>query len=163
MLNHLAVGLGEIVISRYPDDVLVGYGLGSCLGIGLHDPQTKVTGLLHAILPTPPNGNGVADCSGKYVDRGICNLLDQMILYGADPKGLIVRMAGGANMLVAPGFSQAMNIGSRNVEIAIATLAGMKLRIASQEVGGHIGRTVRFYVMDGRMMIRTAGNQEREI
>ena len=161
MYNSLAVGLGEIKISRDPRDVLVAYGLGSCVGLGIHDPTTRVTGLLHAILPTNPNGS--YDSSPKYVDTGIKIMLDQMFRAGANPKRLLVRMAGGANMLVAPGFSQVLNIGSRNVEAAYAALASHKLTIQSQEVGGNIGRTVRFYVLDGRMTIRTMGNQEREI
>ncbi len=101
MQNNLAVGLCEIKISRDPQDVLVAYGLGSCVGIGMHDPQARISGLLHAILPANPNGS--ADSSPKYVDTGIHALIDQLARAGANPKRLVVRMAGGANMLVAPG------------------------------------------------------------
>jgi chemotaxis protein CheD len=66
-------------------------------------------------------------------------------------------------MLYAPGFTQSFNIGSRNVEATYETLQRLKLKVTSQEVGGTIGRTVRFYVRDGKMTIRTLGNQEREI
>jgi chemotaxis protein CheD len=72
-------------------------------------------------------------------------------------------MAGGANMLVAPGFSQNLNIGARNVEAAYAALQALRLKLSGQDVGGNIGRTVRFYVANGRMTIRTIGNQEREV
>ena len=161
MLNSLAVGLGEIKVSRDSQDVLVAYGLGSCLGIGMYDPVAKVAGLLHAILPLHPNGK--EDKSAKYVDTGVLSLIDQLTRLGADRRRLIVRMAGGANMLVAPGFSQVLNIGSRNIDAANATFSALNLKIQSQEVGGNTGRTVRFYTVDGRMTIRTMGNQEREI
>lgn len=161
MLNTLAVGLGEMQISRSPQDVLVAYGLGSCVGVGMYDPVAHIAGMLHAVLPTHPNGTN--DQSPKYVDSGVLALLVQMLRSGAERHRLVVRMAGGANMLVAPGFSQTFNIGSRNVDAAYATLASLNLRIASQEVGGNTGRTLRFYVADGRMTIRTIGNQEREI
>jgi chemotaxis protein CheD len=161
MANNLAVGLGEIKVSRDSQDILVAYGLGSCVGIGMHDPIVKVSGLLHAVLPTNPNGS--YDCSAKYVDTGVQALLEQLTRAGANTKRLIVRMAGGANMLVAPGFSQVLNIGGRNVEATTNLLSRLGLKIVSQEVGGNIGRTVRFYVLDGRMTIRTMGNQEREI
>jgi chemotaxis protein CheD len=161
MLNTLAVGLGEIQISRSPQDVLVAYGLGSCVGVGMYDPVAHIAGMLHAVLPSHPNGAN--DQSPKYVDSGILALLVQMLRSGAERHRLVVRMAGGANMLVAPGFSQTFNIGSRNVDSAYATLASLNLRITSQEVGGNTGRTLRFYIADGRMTIRTIGNQEREI
>lgn len=159
--NNLLVGLGEIKISSNPQDVLVAYGLGSCLGIGMYDPAVRVAGLLHAILPG--RINGTVDSPAKYVDTGISALLVQLVRAGADRRRVIVRMAGGANMLAAPGFSQVMNIGTRNIEAALATLATLDLKTASQEVGGHTGRTVRFYVTDGRMTIRTMSNQERVV
>jgi chemotaxis protein CheD len=161
MYNTLAVGLGEIKISRDPGDLLVAYGLGSCLGIGVYDPVIRLAGMLHAILPVNPNGS--TENAGKYVDSGVAMLLEQLIRLGGDRKRFILRMAGGANMLVAPGMTSVLNVGSRNVESAFATFSAMNLKLASHEVGGNTGRTVRFYVADGRMTIRTMGNQEREI
>ncbi len=161
MQDSLAVGLGEYKISRNVEDVLVAYGLGSCLGIGMYDPQLRLAGLLHAVLPASPNG--VVEKSAKYVTSGIEILLGEMVNAGAIPSRIIVRMAGGANMLTAPGFSNSFNIGTRNVEAAHEMFQRFRLRLVSEEVGGTIGRTVRFYVRDGRMTIRTVGNQEREI
>jgi chemotaxis protein CheD len=86
-----------------------------------------------------------------------------LIKAGAEHKRLHVRMVGGANMLLAPGFKQLLNIGERNVTIAQATLNRLNLRIAAQEVGGHTGRTVRLYVLDGRMTVRAIGSRERDI
>ncbi|GAB4473536.1 MAG: chemotaxis protein CheD [Anaerolineales bacterium] len=161
MQDSLAVGLGEFKISRNLDDVLVAYGLGSCVGIGMYDPQLRLAGLLHAVLPSSPNGT--IEKSAKYVTSGIELLLSEMVKAGALPSRIIVRMAGGANMLTAPGFSKTFNIGTRNVEAAHETLERLRLKLLSEEVGGTTGRTVRFYVRDGRMTIRTVGNQEREI
>lgn len=161
MVNMVPVGLGEIKVSRDPLDVLTAFGLGSCLGIGMYDPLVRVAGLLHAILPTMPNGS--TEHAARYVDSGIKTLLHLILNAGGLQSRLIVRMAGGANMLVAPGFSSNLNIGSRNIEVAYATFTNLNLKLASQEVGGSIGRTVRFYVADGRMTIRTIGNQERDV
>jgi chemotaxis protein CheD len=161
MLNMVSVGLGEVKISRDPMDVLTAFGLGSCLGIGMYDPVARVAGLLHAILPSMPNGS--TEHAARYVDSGIRTLLNLILNAGGLQSRLIIRMAGGANMLVAPGFSSTLNIGSRNIEVAYATFNKLNLKLASQDVGGSIGRTVRFYVADGRMTIRTIGNQEREV
>ena len=162
-MNSLTVGLGEIKVSKDPQDVLVAYGLGSCLGIGIYDPLTHLAGLLHAILPCSTANGRLPEQPGKYVDTGIETLLNLLVQQCAYKPRLIVRLAGGANMLTAPGFSQVMNIGARNVETAMQVLTSLQLKVVGQEVGGHSGRTVRFYATDGRMTIRTAGNQEREV
>ena len=41
-----SVGLGEMRFSRDPNDVLIAFGLGSCLGIGMYDPVAKVGGII---------------------------------------------------------------------------------------------------------------------
>ena len=160
MGNQLAVGLGEIKISREPQDLLIAYGLGSCMGIGIYDPVAHIAGLLHAILPVYP---GSGDSTAKYVDTGVPQLVDMLVKAGAIRSRMIVRMAGGAKMLVAPGFTNAFDIGSRNIDAANKTLAHMNLKLLGYEVGGNTGRTIRLYVNDGRMTIRTVGNQERAI
>lgn len=161
MEKIITVGLGEYAVSQDPDEILVAYGLGSCVGIGMYDQRINLAGLLHALLPIHPMGS--TDQQSRYVDTGIKLLMDEMARKGADRSRLIVRMAGGANMLVAPGFTGSFNIGTRNIEAAYSTLYSLKMSIAGKEVGGTTGRTVKFYVKDGRMTIRSIGNQEREV
>ena len=61
----LAVGLGEIKVSRRPVEMLVAYGLGSCVGVGMYDPAARVAGLLHAVLPE--RLNRAEPISAKYI------------------------------------------------------------------------------------------------
>ncbi|MHC1782845.1 MAG: chemotaxis protein CheD [Anaerolineaceae bacterium] len=155
-----SVGLGEIKISGGSGDVLVAFGLGSCVGIGIYDPKIHFGGLLHAVLPQSKNNS---EAEAKYVDSGIKLLLSQMVENGAVPSRMIVRMVGGANMLTAPGLANSFDIGTRNIEAARGVLNTLRLPISAEEVGGSIGRTVRLYIADGRMTIRMMGGQEREI
>ncbi len=160
MRNDISVGLGEIKFSREPDDVLVAFGLGSCVGVGMYDPTLHIGGLLHAVLPV---SNGSDPPTPKYVDSGIELLIGQLLKQGAVLSRLVVKMVGGANMLTAPGLSNTFDIGTRNVNAARIVLKEKGLKIRTEEVGGQIGRTVRLYVVDGRMTIRVMGGQEREI
>jgi chemotaxis protein CheD len=158
--SSLAVGLGEIKISRQPTDILVAYGLGSCVGVSVYDPISHVAGLLHAVLPEHLNHT---ENSPKYVDTGIAELVAGVEKAGALRSRLTVRLAGGAHMLNAPGFKQALNIGERNVAAALATLAAYNFRITAQDVGGNLGRTVRLYVATGRLTVRAMGSPERDL
>lgn len=160
-MDSINVGLGEIAVSRKPSDILIAYGLGSCLGIGICDPERRISGLLHAVLPERLNGND--PLSPKYVDTGILNLINQMVKAGASTANLVIRMAGGANMLMGPELSSAFDIGSRNIISARKTFEQLKLRLSAEDVGGTIGRTVRLYVTDGRMTVKIIGGRERDL
>jgi len=162
-MNNIVVGLGEIKISNNSDDVLVAYGLGSCLGIAMYDPVIHLAGMLHAVLPTCDPNIANSDACVKYVCCGIDVMLQQIIGKGAIRNRIVVRMAGGANMLASSSFSDIMNIGQRNIESAHMKLNEMKFKITGEEVGGNIGRTVRFYVTEGRMAIRMMGGKERDV
>jgi chemotaxis protein CheD len=158
MYNAIPVGLGELKFSNDPNDVLVAYGLGSCIGISVHDPKSKVTGLLHAVLP---ENNNKDPLSPKFVDSGIQALVKELTNHAVDLNRVTFKMVGGANMLVANGLT--FNIGERNIAAAKELLRKQKIRIASEEVGGNIGRTMRVYIFDGRVTVRSLGNPEKEI
>jgi chemotaxis protein CheD len=160
MANSIAIGLAELKISRNPDDVLVAFGLGSCLGIGMYDPVLHVGAMLHAVLPI--NSDSKAE-QAKYVDSGINMLLDLMLQSGAQKNRIITKMAGGANMLNVSSLSSTFDIGNRNIDAARLTFQKSAIRLNSEEVGGKIGRTVRLYIASGRYTIRMMGEQEREI
>jgi chemotaxis protein CheD len=161
MMNNIAVGLGEIKISRDPDDVLVAFGLGSCVGIGVYDPVAHVAGMLHAVLPKQNDAN--APLTGKFVDTGIPLLLDEVVKAGGVRSRFKIKMAGGANIMGSPNVSTIFDIGNRNVESARAVFKNLGIRIEREEVGGHIGRTVRLYTSDGRMTFRVMGGKEVDL
>jgi chemotaxis protein CheD len=156
-----SVGLGELCVSHDPEDVLIAFGLGSCLGIGMFDPVAKVGGLIHVVLPEHKAGTDPSQA--KFVDSGIPLLLDKVLAEGAVQSRLIIKMAGGANMLVSPGLSGTFDIGTRNINMAHQVLKKLNLKLQKEEVGGQVGRTVRMYITDGRMTIRMMGSQERDL
>jgi chemotaxis protein CheD len=160
-MNNISVGLGEIGISQDPDDVIVAYGLGSCLGIAMYDPVIHLGALLHAVLPE--NTNSADSNPAKYVDTGIVALIEQLKSKGAIQSRMITRVIGGANMLIAPGLSHTFDIGNRNVAQAHTVFSKLKIKVAVEETGGNIGRTVRLYIVDGRMTVRTMGGKERDL
>lgn len=158
METSVGVGLGEIAVSQNRDEILVAFGLGSCVGIGAYDPGKGIAGLLHAVLPEPLNGSDLT--STKYVSNGIDKLFEEMIKKGAVKERLIIRIAGGANMLTSPGLSKTFDIGTRNIAKAQSVLEAQGMKIVSQSIGGNIGRTFRVYVCDGKMSIRMIGEKE---
>ena len=163
-MKEINVGLGEQAISRDPEDVLVAYGLGSCVGVVMIDLVSKFSGLLHAVLPRAADGMAGGEVNAsKYVESGIEHLVATLVRAGASQSRLTVRMIGGANMLVASGLTRAFDIGTRNIEAARSTLVRLKMPVTAAEVGGHAGRTVRVYVAESRVTVRVIGEKEHEI
>jgi chemotaxis protein CheD len=161
MSNNLrSVGIGEIVVSNITDDILVAYGLGSCIAICLYDPVTRVSGMLHALLPTKPKVDDKNGLPAKFVDQGFPTLLSAVTAKGADRSRLKVYLCGGAHMITAPGFKNMLNIGERNVIEAIANLQAAGLCIKAQATGGNSGRTVKLRVDTGQITVKTLGQGE---
>jgi chemotaxis protein CheD len=160
MPNTLSVGLGELVISQNPDDILVAYGLGSCVGVGMFSPTKKIAGLLHAVLP---ENSDTDKTSTKFVDSGIPVMLEKMQKAGADLRTIQIYMAGGANMLINTTLSKSFDIGTRNAAAAREMFTKLNLKLINSETGGNTGRTVRLYVSTGKYTVRIIGGTEREL
>lgn len=161
MSQILSVGLGEAVVSNDPRAVLVAYGLGSCLGVAIYDSVSRLAGLLHAVLPI--NGNGHQDNPYKYVDSGIQALIEAMEAAGGQRRYFIVKLVGGANMLLSSTLSHTFEIGTRNVQAAYRVLETLNLKVTGAEVGGNVGRTVKLFVESGKLVVRQIGGIEQTL
>ena len=94
MSEVIKVGMADLNLCRDPD-IITTLGLGSCIGIALYDPSTKIGGLAHIMLPDSTkmrNNSNIA----KFADTGIEELLNRMIKAGAVKSRLVAKIAGGA-------------------------------------------------------------------
>jgi chemotaxis protein CheD len=95
-----------------------------------------------------------------FADTGIAMLLDQVKAGGGQPRRMVVRLMGGAQVLDGEGVFQ---IGKRNYLAARKILWKAGILIAAEAVGGEVSRTVRLEVGTGRMWMREGGGIEREL
>jgi len=110
--NSITVDIADMVVSNRPSDKLITYSLGSCIGIAIWDPQTKVGGLLHYMLPESSiSPDKAEDKPFMFADTGIPLLFKSVYEIGGEKRRLIVKVAGGAHMMDAKGV---FNIGKRN-------------------------------------------------
>ena len=159
--NLRAVAIGQVVTSDVPDEVLVAYGLGSCVAVCLYDPAARVGGMLHALLPTAPDRDKAADSRAKFVDEGVPLLIEELAKLGARRHRLITQLCGGANVLSTPGLDGVLNIGKRNVLAAETALQAAGLQVRAQATGGKIGRTAKLYIANGQLTVRSLGQTEQ--
>jgi len=161
MSKTISIGISDYNIALL-GDVLVTYALGSCVGICLYDPVSKIAGLSHIMLPT------VADFSdsrssaqmGKYADTAIELLLQQMLGSGAVRIRLRAKIAGGAQMFAPVNNTSLAGIGERNVIAVKKELARLRVPIIAEDTGKNYGRTVYFAADDGLMTVKSVNKGE---
>lgn len=157
-MSNIVVGMADLNICRAPD-ALTTIGLGSCVGIAIRDPVTKVGGLLHAMLPDSKviKDNKTVE---KFVDTGLEELVHRMIRSGASKSRMEAKLAGGARMFAFQRNSDLVKVGERNVAAAKKKLQEMNIRLLAEDTGKDYGRTVIWYPENGRYVIRAVGKSE---
>ncbi len=154
MSTHI-VGIADMKVSNSPG-IITTIGLGSCVGVTMYDPTTRVGGLLHVLLPSS-NGD-VAANPAKYADTGIPELLRRMVAMGARRNAIVAKMAGGANMFSAVGSKpNIFMVGQRNIEMCLEVLRREAIKLARSDTGGNHGRTIELDMETGQLKVKTIG------
>jgi chemotaxis protein CheD len=151
------VGVADMVVSNDSSAEIVTYSLGSCLGVTVYDPVKKIGGLLHLMLPDSNiDATKAATAPFMFVDTGVPRLFHAAYNLGADRGRLVIKVAGGAQLLDQQGI---FNIGARNFDALQKLLAQNGLKAHAVEVGGLSSRTVRLDLTNGQVSIKTPGAQ----
>lgn len=161
MSKVIKVGMADLNICKSPD-IITTLGLGSCIGLTLYDPITKVGGMVHYMLPDSTqmrNNSNIA----KFADTGIDELLKRVLRAGANRNRLVAKIAGGAKMFSVSGNSNVSNIGERNALAAKAKLRQLKIRLIAEDTGLNYGRTVELHCETGDFYIKAIGKPLKKI
>lgn len=161
MANIIKVGMADLNTCVSPDGITT-LGLGSCVGIAIRDPLTKIGGLAHVMLPDSTEIKNNSNIY-KFADTGIEELVRLLVEKGASRARLVAKIAGGAQMFAFQNKSDLVRVGERNVKASKKKLAELKIPILAEDTGENFGRTVIFYPETGDYVIRTAGKPERVI
>ncbi len=128
--------------------------LGSCVAVCLFDQHLKIGGINHYMLPFW-NGNGLA--SPKYGNIATEKLIEKMLRNGATIQNMVAKVFGGANQM-----NTSLKIGDQNVEIARQTLSNNGIKIVAENVGGDVGRKLRYNTGTGQVMMKFLTKSERK-
>lgn len=152
------VGVADLKISDVPEERLITYALGSCLGIVIYDPVAKVAGMLHVMLPTGTiDPAKMQDKPAMFVDSGIPLLFKECYKRGAKKERMQVKVAGGAHA----GASEAddrFQIGKRNMIALRKLLWKNGVMIHANDTGGvQTSRTMWVDVASGDVTLKING------
>ena len=155
METKLTIGIADMKFAQN-SGTLITYALGSCIGICLYDPVIKLGGLLHIMLPL--NMETGRKNPLKYADTGMAEMIRQMEAKGANRARIVAKIAGGAKMFEVTGALG--NIGQRNIDSVRIQMKKLGLRIANEDVGGTVARTMSMDVETGTISVRSYGRPE---
>ena len=153
--------MADLKIAKNPD-ILTTLGLGSCIGIAVWDPMTKIGGLAHIMLPDSTkirNNSNIA----KFADTGIDELIRLMLQAGANKNKLVAKIAGGARMFEVSGATTVGNIGEKNAIASKEKLKQLGIPLLAEDTGLNYGRTVELDCSNGNYLIKAVGKQVKTI
>jgi chemotaxis protein CheD len=152
-VKEIRVRVAEAAVAQ-GEVLLASLGLGSCVAIVLYDRAVRVGGMAHVLLPSESMARD-RNNRAKFPATAVPLLLEQMRVLGAQERRLEARLVGGASMFTSLVPAGNLQIGERNVIASRAALARARIPVVGEEAGGDFGRSVYFYLSDGRIEVRS--------
>ena len=142
------IGPGEVYATQR--DMLIVTVLGSCVSACLRDPQSRVGGLNHFMLPYHVGQpEGPLSESARYGAYAMEVLVNHLLSLGARRDRIQAKVFG-AGRIVA-GMS---DVGARNATFAIDYLEREKIPIVARDLGRDEASKVYFFPRSGRVLLK---------
>lgn len=135
---------GEYFVTA--DDMLIMTVLGSCIAACIWDPQARVGGMNHFMLP-----EGGADTSGRYGSYAMELLINEMMKLGARRESMQAKVFGGGQVM--HNFTS-LNVGERNTRFVLDYLQTERIAIVSKDVLDIHPRKVCYFPASGKAMVK---------
>ncbi len=126
--------------------------LGSCVSTCLWDPQRRIGGMNHFMLP---GDNGTAGSpvprSARFGVHAMELLINQMLKLGADRRRLVAKVFGGGRVL--RGFAS-LDVGAANCEFVLGFLATETIPVVGSDLLDNCARKLHFCPASGKVLLK---------
>jgi chemotaxis protein CheD len=146
-MEVIEVGTADFKIA-FAGQILETRGIGSCVVVCLYDRTKKIGALAHIML---------AHCTDerlnplRFVDTALPLVIRKLAGMGTNTANLNAHLIGGASMFAS--IEDYLKLGDENIKAAQLLLTDMNITIKSKEVGGKIGRSVKFFLDSGEIQV----------
>lgn len=139
---------GEYYVTR--DDLLLVTVLGSCVAACIRDPDLRIGGINHFMLP---DDGGRTDSSGsaRYGMYAMEVLINSLLKLGARRSRLEAKVFGGGAVLDSLSSS---NVGLRNAEFVLHYLKTEKIPVVAKDLLDAYPRKVYFFSKTGKVLVK---------
>lgn len=139
---------GEWYVTREPS--LLSTVLGSCVAACMRDPVSGLCGINHFLLPESSQMPfAELRTPTMFGDRAMAELLDALLLQGAQHSRIEVKLFGGARL-----YESSDDIGNRNACWALsdARQRGLRVNLLESDLCGEKSRRIHFCTVSGVVM-----------
>ncbi|MFA5118616.1 MAG: chemotaxis protein CheD [Candidatus Omnitrophota bacterium] len=157
----IEVNMAQMEISEAPAR-LITRGLGSCLGITMYDPSKKIGVMAHPMLPDIEKAK-IKSNPSRFVNSALTKMVEEMEKRGVSRSSIVTKLFGGAHMFGFIASDSILNVGQKNLEVAMITLKALDMKVDVQETGGSFGRTIELNLDDGKVLVKTVSWGEKEV
>jgi chemotaxis protein CheD len=145
------LGIGDSGIITEPGDRLITHALASCVAVTFFSESPKLAAMIHIALPEPSLHTTPHPKSGYYASSGLPELIRLLTeCYGCQTQYLKVHLIGGASSVKK---ADAFKVGEKNLHKIQKVLTHYGMNFNSDEVSGHVSRTVTIDLIAGSMTI----------
>jgi len=158
---NIVVGMADMKVNDHPETTLVTYSLGSCIGVAIYDPISRVGGMLHYMLPEAGlDPEKAKERPFMFADTAIPLLFKSAYELGAKKSRIRVKVAGGSQILDDGGY---FNIGKRNYAALRKMFWRNNVMIENEDIGGTINRTMYLKISDGSIWLKISGGERKNL
>lgn len=149
------VGSGELRVARAPC-LLNAPAIGSCVVVAACDPEGRMAGMAHIMLP----GRMPSDRHAgryRYAHTALAELLRRFARQGVPAARLRVCLAGGANVLQRPDDA----ICQQNIDSVTRECEALNLDVIAASLGGVSRRSLQCHAPPGLVTCRVGDGPEQ--
>jgi chemotaxis protein CheD len=126
--------------------------LGSCVSTCLWDPQQRIGGMNHFMLPGD-NANAASPVpqSARFGVHAMELLINRMLKLGAERRRLVAKVFGGGRVL--RGFVS-LDVGAANCEFVLDFLATEGIPVLARDILDNYARKLHFSSETGKVLLK---------
>jgi chemotaxis receptor (MCP) glutamine deamidase CheD len=153
---RVTIHIGGLRSSSNP--LVIDTVLGSCIAACLFDPEARIGGMNHFMLPDgidPANPN-----SARYGVYAMELLISELMKLGANRHRFRAKVFGGGHVLKIR--ESVSGVPQRNIEFVRRFLEHEHIPIVKEDVGGYQPRRVLFHTDSSRVFVKYLGQQDAQ-
>jgi len=147
--KNVTIHIGEFFASSEP--VVVSTFLGSCVAACLFDPENRIGGMNHILLPGKASFKDF-NVEARFGINAMELLINAMMKLGANRYRIKGKVFGGAH--VTPALSAEGAVGRKNADFILEFLERENIDVVSQDMGGHNSRRIYFHTDSAQVFLR---------
>lgn len=144
-LRRASIHIGGIYASQKP--AVVRTLLGSCVSACLYDPQSRIGGMNHFLLPHTTDEQAEV---ARYGIHAMELLINRIMTLGGNRRRLRAKAFGGANLLSFRGIK----VGSTNSVFVREFLRVEGIPLTAERLEGTLPLAVQFFTATGKAWIK---------